>query len=194
MLIDIVRHGECADSAFLRGRCDSPLTALGEQQMRQALSDVVPADLVFSAPAQRNLHFARAHYPDVQVLEAFAERDFGDWDGLSFQAVQQTDAERLELYLQNPFADVIPNSESLVDFEKRIAAGWLYLCGLPVESILLFSHSGVQRVLLKKILGFPNKSLFNLKIGYAARIRLDVQKTSQGYFTQLVEIAQVKLS
>jgi alpha-ribazole phosphatase len=190
MRIDIIRHGECADNAFLRGQIDSPLTPLGEQQMRQAIKGLPKADLVFSSPAQRTLKFAQENFGQVDVLEGFRERSFGEWDGLSFQALQQRFPQQLDLYLQNPFADMIPQSESLTDFQQRIATAWQKLCEIDAQHLLVFSHSGVQRMLLKSILGFPNKYLFNLKIDYAARMTFEVQKTQQGYFTQLVEIRQ----
>lgn len=192
MRIDIIRHGECADEAFLRGRTDSPLTELGERQMQQSIADLPKPDLVFSSPAQRNLRFAQDNFSAVESLAGVHERDFGLWDGLSFQTLQNTYPEQLARYLENPFADVIPDSETLLDFQQRVAATWDQLCALPAKHILLFSHSGVQRILLKQILGFPNKSLFNLRIGYAARMSFEVHHTSQGAFSQLLEIRQLK--
>lgn len=190
MRVDFIRHGECDDDVFLRGRTDSLLSSLGRRQMQQAIADLPKPDFVLSSPSQRSLNFARDNFEDVQVLHDLAERDFGDWDGVSFQTLQKQSPQQLDEYLQNPFADVIPNSESLPDFQQRITQVWQKLCAMDAQHLFVFSHSGVQRILLKSILGFPNKYLFNLRIDYAARMTFEVTKTQQGYFTQLVEIRQ----
>lgn len=159
--------------------------------MRQALSGLPHPCQVISSPASRCRVFAQRHFADVSVRQGLAERDFGSWDGLSLEEIRSRYPMQLEAYFADPFADdIIPQSENLRLFEERIAREWDLLCRSECRHLLIFSHSGVQRMLLKQLLKMQNTALFNLKIGYAARLTFEINRVGEEYFTHLVEMRQ----
>nr|WP_243755353.1 histidine phosphatase family protein [Thiomicrorhabdus sp. 6S3-12] len=187
----MIRHGACEDDVFLRGRSDSKLSTEGERQMRQALNGLPQPCQVISSPASRCRDFAEQHFAHVSIRQALAERDFGSWDGLSLDEIRAHYPKQLEAYFADPFADdIIPYGENLPLFEARVVQEWNRLCQSDCEHLLIFSHSGVQRIVLKRILQMQNDALFNLKLGYATRLTFEVTRVGKECFTHLVEISQ----
>ncbi len=216
MRIDLIRHGECTDQAFLRGQTHSILSDHGQQQMfavLDALTSAKPVSktskikrpgLVISSPAKRCADFMELYLKGatdkLQIWPEFHERDFGVWDGLVYDAIQAQDPQGLESYLQRPFSFNIPQAESYVEFERRVQSAWDKLLvvtdspGENIEQIVIMTHGGVIRVLLKQLLGLSNEALFQLEIGYGARISLEVFSTESTPFIRLVEMVQNPLS
>lgn len=216
MRIDLIRHGECTDQAFLRGHTHSVLSNHGQQQMFAVLdvltsshnlrktSKIKRPGLVISSPAKRCADFMESYVQadllKQQIWPEFQERSFGDWDGLTYEAIQAQDLKGLESYLQHPFSFCIPQAESFVDFEQRVQSAWdklLLVTDSPdvnIEQVVIMTHGGVIRVLLKQLLGLSNEALFQLEIGYGARISLEVFPTTSTPFVRLVEMVQNPLS
>ncbi|BCN93191.1 alpha-ribazole-5'-phosphate phosphatase [Thiomicrorhabdus immobilis] len=210
MRIELLRHGECDDQAWLRGRVDSALGEQGWLQMHNQLKllyvtdkseldkpNMVKADVVISSPAKRCAEFAQKIYDqacsdNLVVAAPWQERDFGVFDGLPFDRVQQKYPQELERYLQNPYKNPIPKAESFADFKTRIQQAWSNLIHSDYQSVLLVTHSGPMRLVLQQILGFPDQQLFQLELGYGARISIDVIPTDTQPFCKLVEIVQSK--
>jgi len=219
MRIDLIRHGACLDHAFLRGQSPSKLSTLGKQQMQEVFLDVESVsspERVITSPANRCLEAATEFYlkreknAKIQVESGFQERHFGVWDGLSYDDVKLLDINGLQAYLENPFEYFIEQSESLKCFENRTLSAFeqclKQATSASLNHVLIVTHGGVIRVLLKHILGLNNEAMFQLEVGFAARIRLDsflLDPIScdvvhnpcfpKGYFIKLVELAQSPL-
>lgn len=201
MRIELLRHGECADNAWLRGRTDSVLNAHGQAQM-QSNWPLCPPSKLISSPALRCAEFVRAKTRPVEFSApiffdaAWQERDFGRWDGLSYEQVQIQYGALLERYLQNPFATEIPEAESYADFKARILAAWQQTLQQALaegqKHLLIVTHGGPVRLVLQSVLGLPDSHLFNLQIGYGCRVALAVTATPDGPFCQLQEIVQAE--
>ena len=90
----LVRHGETewSKSGQHTGRTDIALTPFGEEQaraLRDVLGDVRPA-LVLSSPLQRAQVTARLAGWDVDEIDPdLAEWDYGDYEGLTTEQIQQ---------------------------------------------------------------------------------------------------------
>lgn len=221
MRIDLIRHGACLDEAFLRGQSPSELSPLGERQMQAVFSSLASPirptrpEWVVVSPAKRCLNPVMSFYQkkenlkNIQVCSAFQERHFGIWDGLSYEEVKSLYFNELQCYLKNPFEYNIAQSESLIAFEHRVLNGFEQLLmqtsAKAVGHVLIVTHGGVMRVLLKHILGLQNEALFQLEMGFAARMTLesfaikpvdcDLVNTTfpKGYFIKLVELVQNEL-
>ncbi|MBN2646715.1 MAG: histidine phosphatase family protein [Thiotrichales bacterium] len=189
MQIEVIRHGACADDAFLRGRTDSPLSDLGWRQMEAAVANLPRPEWIISSPLQRCAAFADQFAAKTQsafVTDcAWQERDFGLWDGLSLSQLQHQEGSALAAYLAEPFVDQIPQAEPLADFSQRVEQAWNELCHRTETSVWLITHGGVQRSLLHSLLGIPLERSFHLQLGYAARLSFVVTPTASGPFCQL---------
>jgi broad specificity phosphatase PhoE len=197
--IELLRHGECADNAWLRGRTDSALSQTGWSQMQSAWPASAPCRLI-SSPLGRCAEFVRAQTRPVEFSSgiffdpAWQERDFGVWDGLSYEAVQAQFPEPLQAYLQDPFGSEIPGAESYAAFKQRILTAWQHTIQQAladkVDTLLIVTHGGPMRLVLQAVLGMDEASLFQVHIGYGCRLRFEVTATPQGPFCQLREIVQ----
>lgn len=150
---------------------------------------------IIVSPARRCRAFAEAHFTtplDVNAL--WQERDFGEWDGLSFDQVEAIDTEGLQAYLEDPFQARIPGAESYDAFGQRIREAWSgcleQALSEGVDSMLLITHGGPIRLLLQQVLKLPDEALFQWRIGYGCRVSLEATSTEQGPFIQLTGITQ----
>lgn len=220
MRIDLIRHGVCLDDAFLRGQSPAELSLHGKKQMLSIFSSLVGSDKpdwVVVSPAKRCLKPVELFYLNdeeegtrVIVCADLQERNFGRWDGLSYDAIKSLDNTGLQGYLSNPFDYTIDQSEPFAVFERRILVAFEKLLKeASIESVdhmLIVTHGGVMRVLLKHILGLNNKALFQLEVGFAARMTLKLFALEsvecevvnaplfpKGYFIKLVELVQSKV-
>lgn len=199
MRIDIIRHGECADDAWLRGRTESELTESGHVQMSSQLLENRQYNLVVSSSALRCKTFVANQYSIYETSEKWRERDFGIFDGLSYENVKDLFPEELQAYLDEPFSYHIAQSESYVNFQKRIQKAWNQLISSEAESVLLITHGGPMRMILQSVLKTPNEALYHLELGYAAMISVEVYKVDEfecsrysDTFCKLVEIKPCK--
>ncbi len=91
----VVRHGQTTWNASKRwqGRADSPLSALGVAQARWAAETLARFDVVVTS------NLSRAHDTGTIIAGAFgapvvvdpdlAERDVGEWTGLTFDEIEE---------------------------------------------------------------------------------------------------------
>ncbi len=170
--VDFVRHGECLDDVFLRGHAPSELSKLGVRQMQTVFSILPKPDWVISSPAKRCLQPTKHDYEDPTVWSDFQERFFGIWDGLSYEAIKLLDPVGLKSYLEQPFTFNISKSEPLDKFEFRIASAFKkvlkHAATHGLNRVLIVTHGGVMRVLLKSVLGLNNSALFQFEVGFGA--------------------------
>ncbi len=178
MRIDLLRHGECVDEVFLRGRrTDSPLSKKGMGQMRRRLIKR-RYDAVWTSPLLRCREFAEtwadAHNLTARVLDDLAERDWGLWDGLTLEAVQRQWPAELEAYLANPFGVTPPEAEPLEDFRARVVRALRTVALGGEDRVLVVTHGGVIKLAAQQVLGFPNRKLFNFGIEYAGLMGVEL--------------------
>ena len=178
MRIDLLRHGECVDEVFLRGRrTDSPLSRKGMGQMRRRLIRR-RYDVVWTSPLARCRAFAEewadTHNLDVQVLDDLAERDWGLWDGLTLEAVQRQWPVELEAYLADPFGVTPPEAETLEDFRARVHRALRTVVLGGGERVLVVTHGGVIKLAAQRVLDFPDRQLFSFGIEYAGLMGIEL--------------------
>jgi probable phosphoglycerate mutase len=92
----VVRHGQSEWNAAGRwqGRADIPLTDLGREQARLAAERVGAVDVIVASTMQRASETASIIAEQIGVgpvltHEGFAERDVGEWSGLTRAEIEQ---------------------------------------------------------------------------------------------------------
>ncbi len=204
--IYLLRHGELVESGILCGRTDIALSAVGEQQLNRATQSLPEISSCYSSPLLRCRTFAEQycekHQLTLQISPALQEMNFGDWDGKRYQDLwqlrQQTAACSAEKILtlgdfwQDPWQCQPPNGETMANFTQRVDHFWQgLLMQLPQISdeknqssnTLVFSHGGVIRYILAKVLGLPLPGInhmTNLDVPYGALIHLQIFIDSDG--------------
>ena len=90
-----VRHGKVNGPAALYGKTDVALSVRGQQEILtslQRLHQETPIDYIFSSPLQRCVqaaeNFATHHLLPISIMAELQECNFGDWDGIDFNLLQ----------------------------------------------------------------------------------------------------------
>ncbi|AZL67476.1 MULTISPECIES: alpha-ribazole phosphatase family protein [Pseudomonas] len=178
MILDLLRHGETELGGGLRGSLDDALTATGWAQMRQAVAQAGPWDILVSSPLQRCALFAdelgaRLGLP-VQREADVRELHFGDWEGRSAAQIMQTEADALGLFWNDPYAFTPPAGEPVLAFAERVVAAVERLARAHAgKRVLLVTHGGVMRLLLARARGLPREQLLQVEVGHGALMRLE---------------------
>ena len=157
--IDLLRHGETTLSHTLRGHLDDDLTEQGWLQMQstiqQYMTTPVDWDVIISSPLRRCRCFAE-HLANqlglpMRVNEHIKEMYFGDWEGISTQAIYEAEPEQLANFWQFPTQYHAPNGESLTQFQQRIFIGfeqiYTQIQAQNGQKALVITHGGVIKLL-----------------------------------------------
>ncbi|MEE3328136.1 MAG: histidine phosphatase family protein [Myxococcota bacterium] len=156
--IILVRHGETVGESSIRyhGRNDVVLSRKGRDQahdLRKSAS--FDLDRVISSPLARAWQTATILAPgcDIEIEEAFAEIDFGRWEGLTREEIAVLDPDLFEAWQSNRAEIEFPEGELKQVFRSRVQAGLKRLLALPVRSVLVVAHKGVVRGLAEGLTG-----------------------------------------
>jgi broad specificity phosphatase PhoE len=189
--IVLLRHGLPEGDNCFRGHTDFKLTELGLQQMYDAMANGYTADkrldVVVSSPLSRCSQFAvdyatRQQCP-VMIRPDFIEINFGEWDGQPKQKIWDDQQQELTQFWAEPWRYTPPKGESLIDYDIRIQRAWDELLTEFIgKNVLLVTHGGVIKQLLRQLLDMPQNSgyLERLDIPYAGRITISVYHDQDG--------------
>jgi broad specificity phosphatase PhoE len=175
MLLHLARHGETElnrEGDRYQGRTDPPLNATGLAQA-QALAAALPAgiEVIVASPLQRARQtadaVAQARGLPVSLMPEFRERDFGDFEGLRPQDVQDRHPQAWADNLLWQWDTAPPNAETTRQVVQRVAAGLATLEQLHAgRTVLLVCHGFVVRSLRFLLDGLEESQFFQQpKIG-----------------------------
>jgi len=180
ILLTILRHGDVTGRAHVfRGTLDEPLSTHGATQMLQALMHCQSEkfDAIATSPLRR-CHdfaesFARQQGVRMQVLPAFAELAFGDWEGCTPDEAAALSPEAYQKFRDGHGERPPPNGESLAQLRARVAQGWHDWMGEDCgANRLLVTHAGVMRALLMELFAFTPAQGFQIALPAAASMRI----------------------
>lgn len=177
--LDLLRHGETELGGGLRGSLDDALTAVGWEQMREAVKGRGPWDRIVSSPLQRCALFARELSQQLALPVSFdkdlQELHFGEWEGCSPAALMETDAEALGLFWTDPYGFTPPQGEPVSEFSARVLSAVSRLQQqFAGERVLVVCHGGVIKLLLARARGLPREQLLQVPVVNGALFGLRV--------------------
>ena len=182
MRLALVRHAEAAEGA--RGRCygrlDVGLSAVGRVQCAVLAEQFCgkPVGAVVTSPALRARETAEAiaapHGLDVEVVESLRELDFGDLEGRAYDEIAVSDPELYERWMTAPTTVRFPGGESFADLQERVDAGIAQLLQVHRDELVVVStHGGVVRAVLRSVLELPAERIFRIAVEPASVTTLD---------------------
>ncbi|MBS3963863.1 MAG: alpha-ribazole phosphatase family protein [Methylomonas sp.] len=189
-VIDLLRHGKTVGGQRFRGRTDDALTPTGWQQM-QTQCQHEHWDAVISSPLQRCERFAsqlgERMVVSVLIDTAWQEIDFGCWEGLTADAIEQSESGALQRYYDNPEAFTPDGGEPYPAFFQRVTAAWQQVCqDHRGRRILIVSHAGVIRAVFAHVLQLSVRQSFQIALPHACLTRFTCFDDEHGHgFTQL---------
>lgn len=176
----LLRHGETALTPEKRisgsGGSDPALSEAGRRQAEAAGRMLVARGAVravVSSPLRRARQTAetaaRRLGLEVQVDEGLTEADFGAWEGLTFAEVRERHPDELAAWLASPRAVPGGTGETFTAVARRAARSRdRLLARYEGQTVLVVSHVGVLRTLVRLALGAPPVSLFRMELAAAS--------------------------
>lgn len=179
--VDVLRHGLPEGDGCLRGHTDFAITPTGLNQMHQAIADITKIDQIVSSPLQRCSDFAHTFSSltsaPLDLDKQWQELDFGIWDGQLHKTLWQTYQQELDMFWRDPWHNTPHQGETLPEFDLRVIQAWQrLLTDHKGKKVLLITHAGVMRQLLRHILEMPQTARYlqRLQLPYAARYRITI--------------------
>jgi probable phosphoglycerate mutase len=171
--IVLVRHGhvEGIYPPRFRGQTDLPLTSRGTRQAemtRDLLANLPHPAAAYASPLSRCMTTARMIAQPLSLavvpMPSFLDIDYGDWQGRSYQEVQQADPKGFARWFDAPHLALIPGGETLLQLAGRVAETMRTIVARHRgETVLLVGHDSVNRVLLLLALDLPLSRLWHLR-------------------------------
>lgn len=172
MRVYFARHGETDWNALkhIQGSRDIPLNATGRAQA-QLLADRLAAQgariaRVYTSQLCRAVETAEtvaARFGcGCEVLPGLAEIDFGDWEGMSWSEVRESDPAVFKHFQENRRTQRPPHGESCQDALDRLLpdVGRVLRLADPKDGeILILTHSAVLKAFLCRLNGTPFSSI-----------------------------------
>ena len=155
----LVRHGDTVADSSIRyyGATDVVLSRAGRHQAERAAGLI--GDEVFgcvvASPLARAWQTATVLAPRQPICleEGFREVNFGDWEGLTREEIEDRDPALFARWQRDIPEFDYPGGEARASFRARIEAGLGRLLDLEAESVLVVAHKGVIRTLVERLTG-----------------------------------------
>lgn len=168
----LARHGEVENvaSAVYNGQTDVPINAVGREQMLALLERVRDRNIsaVYCSDLSRNMEGAEIIAGGMglpyEKLSALRERNFGEWEGLTYEEIGRDYPELFEYWRKDLTAVRPPGGgESSYDLSERVLAAYLPLVQKHRgENIFIVGHGGVNRMVLAHAIKLEIRYIFRM--------------------------------
>ncbi len=170
--IILARHGETEWNVgeIFRGRIDVELNETGIKQAELLAEHLrnFNIEAVYSSPLKRALRTAEIvanyHQLQVKIAPGLIDFDFGKWQGLPHQEVEEKYRELYLKWTTHPDKVKMPSGESLDDVRKRATRVLDEVIAKKYEgAVVLVAHRVVNKVLICALLGLDNSHFWNIR-------------------------------
>jgi alpha-ribazole phosphatase len=176
----LIRHGETegAETKRYKGHIDVPLSDNGIMQVK-AMSGYVAQNggkwikAVYTSDLGRAVKSAEiiAEPLGLQpvIVEGIKERNFGKWEGMSFDEVADKYPDEFKAWADNPLEFSPMEGESTIKTRDRAVETFNQLVNKHTnEDIAIVAHGGINRVIICELLGIPLENIFRIEQDFAA--------------------------
>lgn len=190
-LVDIIRHGEPVGGKRYRGQIDDPLSEKGWQQMRDAVANQNPWQVIITSPLVRCAAFAKElaqrHNIPLEIDERIKEIRWGQWEGSTPQQLNQNDPLTVVRALRDPANSRPSDAENMRSFQERVVEAWNAITlKHETKHILIVAHAGITRAVVTHILGTPVEHMFRIHVPNASITRIQIDHHDDQPFTKLL--------
>jgi broad specificity phosphatase PhoE len=174
----LIRHGEVEESyhRIFGGRIDMNLSPRGHEQAAMLARYLGGNASPMKRVQQTLAPYAASNTPRAVVLPDLREVDFGDWTGHNWEEIQTrfglSAYDWLELLEQNK----IPNAEPGAAYRGRVEACIRKIVAdHPGQTIAVFCHGGIVRMLLSIVLQLPLTAFAHFDVSYASLTEVELR-------------------
>ncbi len=176
----LLRHGETPLTPEKRfsgsGGADPSLSETGRRQAAATaalLADRGDVQAIVASPLRRCRQTAQAVAArlglGVHVEEDLREADFGAWEGLTFAEARERYADDFTAWLRSPAVAPSGGGETFGSVTRRVSAVRDALLARHAgRTVLVVSHVGPLRTLVRLALAAPAESLFRMELAAAS--------------------------
>jgi len=176
MKLILVRHGETDWNKERRyqGQLDVPLNARGRWQAEHAAGALagLPVDYLISSDLQRALATAEAIGSvcgrGVTADPRLREMSYGKWEGLTVDEIKEHYDGEYRHWRTDPATYPPEGGEGLAAAVRRVEHVLQDVAQVEAETVVLVSHGGTLRILLRYLLGLPPDAYWQFKIENAS--------------------------
>lgn len=169
--LHLLRHGEPERPGRLMGRTDCPSTVAGieaciDRAEALEVGAIVCSNLSRAQAAAEAI--GRRKGVEVTIDPLWRELDFGDWDGL---APEEIDQAALARFQANPDAHPPPRGEPWSQLVARVGRA---LDRLPPQNTLIVTHAGTMRAALAHLCDLRERNTWAVALPYVALLTFNV--------------------
>jgi alpha-ribazole phosphatase len=183
--IYLVRHGQTVDSEEkkYKGHIDVPLSEEGMEQAKRLGNYMVGMfgngintgkglDYIYCSDLSRAVktaeYIAAPFGLAPHILPEMRERNFGRWEGMTFNEIRDAYPRDFDAWADNPLKFSPVGGESTEDVRDRVMPAFNDIVRANRgKQIAIVAHGGVNRVVLCEILGVPLENIFRIEQGFA---------------------------
>lgn len=171
----LIRHGHTigGEERRYKGHIDVELSERGEKAMQRLAEDLAGLDIdaVYCSDLKRATKSASivsaALGLEPLVVSALRERNFGRWEGMSFDEISAAYPEEFSRWAQDPLRFSPPAGESTVEVELRTLSALRSLIDRHRGGMFcIVAHGGVNRIILCHFMGLPLENIFRIEQDY----------------------------
>lgn len=168
----LLRHGETQANIEQRyqGQGSSDLSELGIKES-ELLSKALSKEnfsAIYSSTLPRSYEtakiIAKNHSLDVNKIAGLIERNYGEWENLTFDDIKKRYGKIYQNWLINPGNTKIPNAERLEDLQKRgVEAIEGVVKKHKDQTICVVGHGGINRTILFHYMNIDLNNFWSIK-------------------------------
>ena len=110
----------------------------------------------------------------LQTDSRLREKGFGAWEGLTYAEIMESDAEGYKRWRKDPSVYTPAGGEGLDAATRRVAQVWQEIEQVAAETVVLVSHGGTLRILLRYLLELTPESYWEIKLDNAGLSHLQI--------------------
>ena len=152
MRVLLIRHGLTIYNLEHRyqGWVDIPLCTAGKVALQpKQVWEQCPTE-VYVSPLIRARQTAEILFPDAkqQVVEAFREFNFGEFDGYTYEELAMNPS--YQPWVDGGCSGRCPGGEDRKSYRRRTVKGFLELANSGLDRMIIVAHGGTQMALLSQ--------------------------------------------
>ena len=172
MELYLIRHGEIEGAQEKRysGHRDVNLTDRGREELG-FLSPVLKDkkfDALYCSDLKRTIQSAeiifQSHPLDAVQIPELRERNFGYWEGMTFDEITATYSDTFQAWAKNPLRFSPTGGESTMEFKSRVFPAFEKIKNEHFgQTVAIVAHGGVNRLLICHALEISLENLFRIE-------------------------------
>jgi broad specificity phosphatase PhoE len=173
-----IRHAETDMAGTFCGHSDPELNARGQSQIADLITEIHAEGIgmVYASDLRRahatGIAVAQAFGVDCHVRPALREINFGQWEGLTWEEIEQRDGAYARRWIAQYPHLAAPSGEGFYDFERRVLDEvQLLSCAAEGRRIAVVTHGGVIRTVLGALQGRHGEDAWRQTRSYCSVVR-----------------------